>query len=458
LQFQKKKLSNLKQFKRKREINIGTFIFLIVLIYLGAACIMYASKKQVSVYEVREGSIQKDITYMGLILREELVVYAEETGYINYFQNEQSKVRSGAKAYVMTANALKNDTEFLAVSGELSSELQSSMIHTIQSFNDNYRSAKFSTVYTLKNELKNRLEEATSQSKKDKVSSWLAAYNGSSTTYSMVKDGILSFSYDGYESLTASELSASHFDSSTYETIRREDNEQIQRGEFAYKLITNEAWSILIPFQEEQVEEFKDLTYVKTRINQDTNTLWAEFSIIEQDGAYYAKLDFSEAMIRYIGERFVNVELIRENQSGLKIPKSAVVEKEFYVIPQEYLEYEGESYAEIQILKKNGEIISDYIPVYKTSADGMAYVNPADLEKGTTLISQEGIGTYTASEMGILKGVYNMNQGYTVFQQITILCESDEYYIVKEGETYGLSNYDHIVQNADVVSEDEHIF
>lgn len=458
MQFQKKKQTNLKQFKRKREINIGTFIFLIVLIYLSVACILYASKKQVSVYEVREGSIQKDIAYMGLILREELVVYAEESGYINYFQNEQSKVRSGAKAYVMTANALNNEIEFLSVSNELSSELQSSMIHTIQSFNENYRSTKFSTVYTLKNELKNRLEEASSQSKKDKVAHWLASYQGTSTTYPTTKDGILSFSYDGYETLSLKELSASHFDSSTYESIRREDNEQIQRGEFAYKLITNEAWSILIPFQEEQVEEYQDLTYVETRINQDSNTIWADFSILKQDGAYYGKLDFAEGMIRYIGDRFVNVELIQENQSGLKIPKSSVVEKEFYVIPQEYLEYEGESYAEIQIFKKNGEIELDYIPVYKTTEDGMAYVNPDDLGKGTTLVRVDGVGTYTVSEKALLEGVYNMNQGYTVFRQITILCESDEYYIVKEGEAYGLSNYDHIVQNADAVTEDEHIF
>ena len=33
-----------------------------------------------------------------------------------------------------------------------------------------------------------------------------------------------------------------------------------------------------------------------------------------------------------------------------------------------------------------------------------------------------------------------------MFNKVTILCENDEYYIVQEGESYGLSNYDHIVQ------------
>ncbi len=32
-------------------------------------------------------------------------------------------------------------------------------------------------------------------------------------------------------------------------------------------------------------------------------------------------------MIRYADERYLNIELIFEDESGLKIPKSAVVEK-----------------------------------------------------------------------------------------------------------------------------------
>lgn len=50
-----------------------------------------------------------------------------------------------------------------------------------------------------------------------------------------------------------------------------------------------------------------------------------------------------------------------------------------------------------------------------------------------------------------MSGVYNINQGYAVFNAVEILCESDEYYIIKEGNSYGLSNYDHIVQDGEDV-------
>ena len=56
----------------------------------------------------------------------------------------------------------------------------------------------------------------------------------------------------------------------------------------------------------------------------------ADLSVIEKDGAYYGCLDFDNSMIRYADERYLNIELIFEDESGLKIPKSAVVEKPYY--------------------------------------------------------------------------------------------------------------------------------
>ena len=53
----------------------------------------------------------------------------------------------------------------------------------------------------------------------------------------------------------------------------------------------------------------------------------ADLSVIEKDGAYYGCLDFDNSMIRYADERYLNIELIFEDESRLKIPKSAVVEK-----------------------------------------------------------------------------------------------------------------------------------
>lgn len=42
-------------------------------------------------------------------------------------------------------------------------------------------------------------------------------------------------------------------------------------------------------------------------------------------------------MIRYSGDRFLNIELVTNIKTGLKIPLSSIVKKNFYVIPKEYM-------------------------------------------------------------------------------------------------------------------------
>ena len=50
------------------------------------------------------------------------------------------------------------------------------------------------------------------------------------------------------------------------------------------------------------------------------------------------------------------------------------------------------------------------------------------------------------------------SKGYTVFKQVTILCENEDYYIVDEGIDYSLSNYDHIVLDGSMVEASEVVF
>ena len=73
----------MRRFKTRREMNIGILIFALVFVYLIVTIWMYATSKKISVYEVREGSIVKDNSYTGLVLREEMVVPAETSGYVS---------------------------------------------------------------------------------------------------------------------------------------------------------------------------------------------------------------------------------------------------------------------------------------------------------------------------------------------------------------------------------------
>lgn len=450
---------SIKKYKTKREMNIGIFIFAIVFIYLIVTIIMYTTTKKVSVYEVREGSILKDNSYNGLVIREETVVNAEESGYINYYQNESSKIKSGANVYAVSPQKLSYDNESEEEPVDLSTEEQNTLVVKTQNFNENFNPQKFSSVYSLKNEITNTFLLASNQTKTAQMEAVIAKTGGDVQVYKTPVDGIFALSLDGYEALTAESFQKKDFDKGKYKKSSMEDNMSIKKGEPAYKLVTNEDWSVLLELDEDMAKQLSDLSYVKTRIDKDSESIWADFSILKRGGEYYGKLDYENSMVRYADERFLNVELILEDERGLKIPKSSVTEKEFYEVPREYMTAGGNSSSSgVMVRGKGGTDAFSPVNIYKLTEDNKVYLSPSQLKKGTVLVKPESSETLTLSETKTLKGVYNINKGYAVFRQVTILAESDEYYIVQEGEPYGLYNYDHIVQEGGSVKEDEVVF
>ena len=76
------------------------------------------------------------------------------------------------------------------------------------------------------------------------------------------------------------------------------------------------------------------------------------------------------------------------------------------------------------------------------------------------LIRPDSSETLTLSSdlLDTLTGVYNINEGYADFKQVTKLAENDEYAIVKSNSTYGLREYDYIVLDAQTMTPDEFLY
>ena len=88
-----KKTTNITVYRKKNHVNIGIIVFGAIFVYLIVLVLLYLTDRHVSAYEVREGSILKDTAYTGLVVRSETIVNAEESGYVNYFATEGSKVQ-----------------------------------------------------------------------------------------------------------------------------------------------------------------------------------------------------------------------------------------------------------------------------------------------------------------------------------------------------------------------------
>ena len=67
-------------------------------------------------------------------------------------------------------------------------------------------------------------------------------------------------------------------------------------------------------------------------------------------------------------------------------------------------------------------------------------------------------GMYQINVMMPLKGVYNINKGYTVFRKVEVLESANGYSIIKKNTEYGLSTYDHIVLDAASVQDDQILY
>lgn len=457
-----KEYSNIRTFKkRNKQFNIGLLIFGVIFIYLIVTVFTYLTKNHVIRYEVREGSILKDNSYSGLVLREEIIIPAATGGYLNYYAAEGSKVAVGQNIYTISEEKIPYD-ENVSQSEEavLDQEDTAQFLMQTQNFVESYDPNRFSETYSLKTGLESILQSNSSIGKQMYLDSLIQG--GSIAGLSLFQtpdDGIIQFSQDGYEGLTAEQVTLDHLQKKDYSRQEFMNNQKVQAGDPVCRLITSESWQIVTVLSADTAKTLleSEANTVKLKMLKDNENIWAGIRIEKKDGAYFAYLTFDHSMIRYAGDRYLDFELILEDQSGLKIPKSAVVEKKFYIVPTEYITESGKT-KESGVLKEKKKNTTEFVAAdvyYANEEEGISYLEQSLFEKGDVILEPESQDTYVIGKTKTLKGVYNVNKGYAVFKQIHVLAESEEYYVIQSGSAYGLSNYDQIALYGDTVRENE---
>lgn len=208
---------------------------------------------------------------------------------------------------------------------------------------------------------------------------------------------------------------------------------------------------------------------MEVEFTRDHTTAWADFSLIQVGSTTCARLDFNNSMVRFADLRYIEVEFMVDDEAGLKIPNTAIVEKDFYLIPKAFLVEEGDEQGFLrEVYDENGQASAEFVNMTLYSEDEeYYYVDPRETDSvtgeeklpiGSYLILTDSQERFQVGMTGTLQGVYNINKGYTQFRQIKILSQNEEYTLVEEGTSYGLTVYDHIVLNGETVDEDEIIY
>ena len=452
------------KYRRPLNINIGMVIFAVIFIYIVICVFMYFTSKHIVWYEVQAGSLSTNNTYEAIAIRDETIVNATDNGYVNYFAREGARVAVGDLVYTVDESGKLNDYIGISSTGENSlsqtdlAELKSDIVGFANSFD---RRRNFNSVYDFKYEMEGNVLKLSNYNILESIESIQASeLTGLIKQCTAVLPGIIIYSTDGYEDLTLEMMTAEMFDKKNYEKTQLLSNDLVAAGDPVYKISSNEDWSLVIQVDKAREEELLKAEYVRVRFLKNQEVSWGKVeSFTNEKGDIFVKLTFTNSMITFCNERFVDIELILEDETGLKIPNSSIVEKEFFIVPKGYVTKGGNSNASgvlREAYTEEGEATTEFVEasIYNETEEEY-YLDGASLRIGEYIVMPETSEKYALSKRGSLIGVFNINKGYADFKQINILYNNDEYSIVQSNTSYGLNVYDYIVLDATTVSEDE---
>lgn len=431
--------------------NIGTIIFGALFIYLIIMIVVYLATDHVSSYMVTNGTLARNETYTAVALRQEQLARSPADGYVNYYYLDSVKAGKGAVICSITGS----QSELTTI--RLSDADLSSVRKMASQFSRGYSGNAFHAVYDLKYGINSSVVNNAETGKISGMSSEAPV------------DGIVSFSSDGLEDLAEQNITSDLFRAKKTQPAALRTEEAVKAGDPVYRMISSEQWSVVFPISDRQYAELSSRKTVKVRFAKDGNTETGDMTLFDNGRTHFAKVTFYSGMVRYCNDRYLDIELVTNNTSGLKVPLSAIVSKEFYTIPASFLSSGGEAGEAgflIQTRKEDGSRKTEFVEAElyeKTSlpessdnaGEDVYFVDPQVFHRGDVVIRPNSTKTYTVEERASLEGVYCINKGYAVFRKIEMLDQNEEYCIIKNGTAYGLSQYDYIVRDGRDVKEEQ---
>ena len=481
-----KKKKKSKVVKFRKPFNIANVFFGAILVYMIIYLYMFLTSVHISGYEVIAGSLATNKQFTGLVLRSEEIFNASTAGYIDYYANEGAKVSNMTIVYsVDESGRMSEYLEQNSADINLSEENFASLRSDISTFHNSYDRKEFSRIYDLHDTVNGNILELSNQTL---LSEMEALYAEESIAFQRVygeKSGIVEYHIDGYETVTPDTITPEMFDKSNYEATNLRSVDLISSGDPVYKLVTDENWTIIVPMTDDQLNEiaYKQVTdeegnastklrsVIEVKFLKDNTVSWGYISVLNKNGQQYLQLDFNNSMVRFASERYLDIQFLIDDTSGLKIPSSSITTKEFFIIPEEYVMKGGEDDSDgfmVETFDEDGHSTKTFVsPTFYSITDGMVYVDPNQgsftsnesyMKAGDRIIIPDSNDLYQIGNTAELEGVYCINQGYTEFKKIKVLYANEEYTIVEEGTPFGLTIYDRIVLNAEAVDEEQVIY
>lgn len=447
------------------KVNGPLIIFAVILIYVLISIFRSASKEPVTTYKVNESNINNNISCTGIALRNETQVNSTKSGYTCYYVRDGEKVRKGST--VCTIDETGTILESLS-SSEVGTDIfedddYQDIRNTISLYKTAYSNEEFFDVYNFKANIDSKVLELSNEILMQQVSQSSDTIKASMENVVSPESGIITYYLDGFESVTPDTLTEDMFDKSAYEKTTLKTGEIVNGNSTVFKMIGDENWNIVCQITFDEANILLEESRVTFTINNSNYEITAPFELIQKENCYFLDISLSKYMSDYINERYLSIEIILDKYEGLKIPNTAITEKDVYKIPAEYVSKGGNSSAankvNIQAVDENGEATIKQIDltIYKIE-DDFYYVDPNSFQPTDVIVQLDTNNVISVSLLSSerITGVYVANKGTADFTQVSVIKTGDEFTIVSDKDK--LREFDNIIMDAGQVTENQIIY
>ncbi len=453
------------KFRTRKEVNIGLVVAFGVLVLLVINIYRYFTTPHLALYEVQTGSSGSEVSAVAMILRPETVYRTEHAGYLNYYYREGARVTNNAKIYsINDSSELQDILDFNENNSALTVNDLNRLKGSVRSFYASYSDATFSECYELREEFLSDYLRYRDVSMLDTLANQNTDKNAF-LTVTTPQSGIVSYFSDLYDGYTKEMITGEEF--STEKRTVPEYSKQTGLSaidSFAYKLIPEESWQLVIQVPEESMAQIKKSgTTVSFRIMGDSVLYEKPYEELHAGGGAYLAVNMDRYGADYLSERFLDVTVYLDAREGLKIPETAILNKDIYQIPERFvMKGGGEDTLGVSMERYDteaGEVKPDFFEITPLFYEnGYYYVAEEDMDSGQYINSAGLTGeperAMLYSFLTSMEGVYNMNKGYAVFRRIERITDVEDYVLIRAGQVGGLSVYDHIVLDVSAVTKD----
>jgi len=492
-----------KRRKTKQAENLKTklylaIIFLLFIIYILGYSIGLLNREKTPLTTITHGSIDLPKYIDGVIIRDETVYTAEDSGEITYLVKDLEKVRKNSAVVgisdIETVREIEHeltviDESILKIQGLGNDELSSAQSdakkinESIKSYVGNqifdFLSDDFDAVYGVKDSaeksmnLRNKiLIDEIVLSKNSEHSSELL--NNGQKNVEISQSGIVSYHVDGFERIFTTEnmydlTEKAITDKSGYKEFTP-SSKKVNEGDEIFKLLNSNTWYIGAYFLRDEVRDWQVGSerniYIENNNDYDRLYIRVHDIIFQDDGKAFVIFKSTKYVLDYIENRFIRFRTSQSEEVGLKVPTSAIKKETVIKVPNEFLLKEDNNVTFAK-LKDSDEIRDIIVSVrFEDKNENCSYVIKrfGEIDFGKTLVGiDDTTKTFNIEQDNYLDiyGVYKVNTGIAEFTRVYLKDDkvgTGEYTILDPFANISLKSYDIVTTYADDISDAQRIY